>query len=127
MGGAVAAIESGYIRAEIQDSAFDYQRKIESGERIIVGVNRFQQQATEQIPSFRLDRQIEQTQIESLRQVRAGRDQNALKDRLTRLCETARGPENLMPAILDAAEHYATVGEISDALRSIFGEYTDGT
>jgi methylmalonyl-CoA mutase N-terminal domain/subunit len=126
MGGAVAAIENGYIRAEIQNSAFDYQRQIESGDRIIVGVNRFQQQQTS-IPTFRLDPLIEQTQIQRLREVRAGRDKTAVEDRLRRLQETARGPGNLMPAILDAAEHYATVGEISDAMRSIFGEYMDGT
>jgi methylmalonyl-CoA mutase N-terminal domain/subunit len=127
LGGAVAAIEKGYVRAQIQDAAVDYQRQVESGEQVIVGVNRFQQTAAQPIPTFRLDPRIEQTQISRLRELRAGRDQSALEDCLHRLRETASGSANLMPAILDAAEHYATVGEISDAMRSIFGAYTDGT
>jgi len=126
----VAAIENGYIRSQIQDSAFDYQRQVESGGRIIVGVNRFQMGTGEPgqaaIPTFRLDSRIEQGQIDRLREVRAGRDKSAVEDRLQRLKNTAHGSSNLMPAILDAAEHYATVGEISDAMRSIFGEYRDG-
>ncbi len=131
MGGAVPAIENGYIRGEIQNSAFDYQRQVESGERIIVGVNRFQMEQMHgpaSIPTFRLDPQVEQTADRTrLREVRTGRDQSAVADRLRRLRETALGPQNLMPAILDAAAHYATVGEISDAMRSTFGEYVDGT
>jgi methylmalonyl-CoA mutase N-terminal domain/subunit len=126
-GGAVAAIESGYVAAQIHNSAFDCQRQIESGERIIVGVNRFQMEGREQIPTFRLDPDSERTQIARLQEMRASRDQSKLEDRLRRLRETASSRENLMPAILDAAEHYATVGEISDAMRSIFGEYMAGT
>jgi len=129
MGGAVAAIENGYIRQEIQNSAFDYQREVESGERVVVGVNRFQMQDTRgkhtSIPVFHLDPRIKEIQIDRLRNLRATRDATAVEDRLRRLREVARGPANLMPAILDAAEHYATVGEISDAMRSIFGEYTE--
>ncbi len=128
MGGAVVAIEKGNIQTEIQNSAFDYQRSVESGEQIIVGVNRFQMAAEQKRTSipFRLDPRTEQTQIERLRGVRAGRDQSAVEDRLRRLKEATRGPENLMPSILDAAEHYATVEEISDAMRSILGEYRAG-
>jgi methylmalonyl-CoA mutase N-terminal domain/subunit len=131
MGGAVAAIENGFIRSEIQNAAFAYQRKVESGEQIVVGVNRFQMGTGESerasIAIFRLDPLIERTQLGHLGEVRASRDNSAVEDRLNRLRETARGSQNLMPAILDAAEHYATVGEISDAMRSIFGEYIDGT
>ena len=131
MGGAVSAIESGFIRGEIQNSAFEYQKRVESGEQIIVGVNRFQmrdgKQESGSIPTFRLDPSIEPAQVRRLREVRAGRNDSAVKDRLQRLRETASGSANLMPAILDAAEHYATVGEISDTMRSIFGEYMDGT
>jgi methylmalonyl-CoA mutase N-terminal domain/subunit len=130
MGGAVAAIENGYIRSEIQNAAFDYQRKVESGDQIVVGVNRYEMRDSEQkktsIPTFSLDPQNEQTQLDRLREMRAGRDSSAVEARLHKLRETARGPENLMPAILDAAEHYATVGEISAAMRSILGEYKDG-
>lgn len=130
MGGAIAAIENGYLGAEIQKSAFEFQQQVESGARIIVGVNRFQQAASgprSGIPVFRIDPSDEETQIERLRQVRAERDRTAVEDRLERLRETAQGSQNLMPAILDAAEHYATVEEISAVMRSIFGEYREGT
>ena len=129
MGGAVAAIERGYVGMEIQNASFDFQRQVESGERIVVGVNRYRMPDGHDVnvPGFRLDPSIEQTQIARLREMRAGRSQTAVEDRLHQLREAARGTENLMPAILNAAEHYATVGEISDAMRSIFGEYIAGT
>jgi methylmalonyl-CoA mutase N-terminal domain/subunit len=129
MGGAVAAIENGYMTGEIQSSAYAYQQSVESGQQVVVGVNRFRMEdrGGTPIPAFRLDPQIERTQIERLREMRAGRDQTAVEDRLHRLKETAQSSGNLMPAILDAAEHYATVEEISDAMRSIFGAYMAGT
>ncbi len=126
-GGALRAIESGYIQAEIQNAAFEFQKEVESGARIVVGVNRYvMPSGGNDIAIFRIDPALEQTQIHSLQAVRARRDEAAVEDRLKRLREAARGPENLMPAILDAAAHYATVGDISDALRSIFGEYREG-
>jgi len=131
MGGAVAAIERGYPQREIQNAAFEYQQRVETGQQVIVGVNRYRMQDGEQkgasVPGFRLDPRIEQTQVERLRELRAGRSATAVEDRLLRLRETARGSDNLMPAILAAAENYETVGEISAAMRSIFGEYTEGT
>jgi methylmalonyl-CoA mutase N-terminal domain/subunit len=128
MGGAVAAIENGYMTGEIQNAAFDYQQKVESGDQVVVGVNRFRmEEGGTPIPTFRLDPPIERTQIERLREMRAGRNQSAVEDRLHRLKETAQSSGNLMPAILDAAEHYATVEEISAAMRSIFGAYMAGT
>jgi methylmalonyl-CoA mutase N-terminal domain/subunit len=127
MGGALRAIETGYIQREIQNAAFDFQQDVESGKQIVVGVNRFKSdEGTDSIPTFRIDPQNEHTQIERLRELRAGRSQSTVEDRLHKLQAAAAGHGNLMPAILDAAKHYATVGEISDAMRSIFGVYTEG-
>jgi methylmalonyl-CoA mutase N-terminal domain/subunit len=125
MGGTLRAIESGYIQSEIQNAAYEYQREIEAGRRIVVGVNRFQQDEDRSIPTFRLDPALEQTQIDALRQVRASRSPSAVEECLTTLELAARNDSNLMPAIVAAAESYATVGEISGRLRSVFGEYRD--
>jgi methylmalonyl-CoA mutase, N-terminal domain len=126
MGGTLKAIETGYIQSEIQNAAYDYQRAIESGQRIIVGVNRFQQNDEHAIPTFRLDPELERSQVEKLRQVRASRSAASVSEKLDALENTARSGENLMPSILDAAGVYCTVGEISDRLRTVFGEYREG-
>jgi methylmalonyl-CoA mutase, N-terminal domain len=126
MGGTLRAIESGYVQGEIQSSAYAFQRAIENGERIIVGVNKFRMEGAP-VPAFRLDPALEQTQITRLRQVRASRAQPAVDCALARISEAARGTANLMPLILEAAENYATLGEISGALKDVFGEYTEGT
>jgi len=123
MGGALKAIEAGYIQNEIQNAAFDSQKAVESGEQIVVGVNRFQMEGENPIPTFRLDPTLERAQIERLRQVKASRNHTEVLEKLNRLEQTARGDSNLLPKILDAAEAYATVGEISDRLRAVFGEY----
>jgi methylmalonyl-CoA mutase N-terminal domain/subunit len=125
MGGALRAIEAGYIQNEIQNAAFAYQKAVESGEQIMVGVNRFQMEGENSIPTFRLDPALERAQIERLRQVRASRNQADVADKLSRLEQTARGAGNLLPLILDAAGACATVGEISDRLRVVFGEYRE--
>jgi methylmalonyl-CoA mutase N-terminal domain/subunit len=126
MGGTLRAIEEGYIQREIQNAAYEFQRAVERGERIIVGVNKFQMDEGAAIPTFRLDPALEAAQVARLRAVRAGRDQAAASASLAKIGEAARGTENLMPLIVQAAERYATVGEISDALRAVFGEYTEG-
>jgi methylmalonyl-CoA mutase N-terminal domain/subunit len=123
MGGALRAIEAGYIQNEIQNAAFDSQKAVESGEQIVVGVNRFQMEGENPIPTFRLDPTLEMAQIERLRQVKASRNQADVLEKLNRLEQTARGEENLLTPILDAAAVYATVGEMSDRLRVVFGEY----
>jgi methylmalonyl-CoA mutase N-terminal domain/subunit len=123
MGGALKAIEAGYIQNEIQNAAFDSQKAVESGEQIVVGVNRFQMEGENPIPTFRLDPTLEMAQIERLRQVKASRNHTDVVNKLDRLEQTARGEENLLPLILDAAAAYATVGEMSDRLRAVFGEY----
>ncbi|HEY8667771.1 MAG TPA: methylmalonyl-CoA mutase family protein, partial [Tepidisphaeraceae bacterium] len=122
MGGAVAAVESGYIRKEIENSAFAAQLAIERGEQVVVGVNRFRQEQ-QAIPTFRLDPALEAEQIERLREVRAGRSAAGLADALQEVEKAAAGERNLMPAILAAAQVYATIGEISDVLRKQFGEF----
>jgi len=124
-GGTLRAIETGYIQNEIQNAAYEYQRAIESAQRIVVGVNRFQQEDGRAVPTFRLDPALEQTQIASLREVRASRSQSLVAEKLAALEQAARGGDNLLPRILDAADAYATVGEISDRLRSVFGEYRE--
>jgi len=126
MGGTLLAIERGYVQKEIEQSAFEFQRSIETGERVIVGVNRFQMDAAAQIPTFRLDPALEAAQIASLRHVRATRSQSDVQARLRDVQDTARGTANLMPSILAAADAFATVGEISDAMKAVFGEYREG-
>jgi methylmalonyl-CoA mutase N-terminal domain/subunit len=125
MGGTLHAIETGYIQNEIQNSAYEYQRAIESGSRIVVGVNRFQQDEERAVPTFHLDPALELAQVERLRQVRASRSQSRVVEKLDALSRAASANDNLMPTILDAAGVYATVGEISDTLRAAFGEYRE--
>ena len=93
------------------------------GEHIVVGVNRFQMEEENPIPTFRLDPALERSQIERLRQLKASRNQTEVVESLNRLEQAARSDANLLPKILDAANAYATVGEISDRLRTVFGEY----
>jgi methylmalonyl-CoA mutase N-terminal domain/subunit len=125
LGGTLAALEQGYMRNEIQNSAYDYQRAIESGARIVVGVNRFEMPDEQSVPALRIDPALERAQVEKLRQVRASRSASAVEGALAVLEQAARGESNLIPPILDAAEAYATVGEISDRLRVVFGEYRE--
>jgi len=125
MGGTLAAIERGFIQSEIQNAAYKYQQAIERGEVVVVGVNRFRIDEKTNIPIFRLDPALEKLQIERLRRLRASRD-NARVDRtLAALESAARAADNLMPFILEAAEAAATVGEISDTMRKVFGEYRE--
>jgi methylmalonyl-CoA mutase N-terminal domain/subunit len=125
MGGTLRAIETGHIQNQIQNAAYEWQRGVESGARVIVGVNRFQQEESHAPAGFRLDPALEQRQIESVRQVRASRSQTAVTAKLAALEQSARGSDNLMPAIVEAAAAYATLGEIADVLRTVFGEYRE--
>jgi methylmalonyl-CoA mutase N-terminal domain/subunit len=123
MGGALAAIERGFVQREIQESAYRYQLEIEKGARVVVGVNRFT--AEEEVPLRRLkvDPAVQKTQIEQLRALRERRDGERVRNLLTRLRETAQGEGNLLPIILECVEAYATLGEICGVLREVFGEY----
>ncbi len=125
MGGMLAAIEKGFIQGEIQAAAYEYQKSVERGETVVVGVNRFRQPEEHTPPVFRTNPELERQQVERLRQMRASRDAGAVTSSLNRLEEAARGSANLMPPILAACEAYATVGEISDRLRRVFGEYRE--
>jgi methylmalonyl-CoA mutase, N-terminal domain len=125
MGGMLRAIEAGYVQQEIQKSAYDYQRAVDSGEQVVVGVNRFQTEGKRPIPTLRIDPQIERSQIARLKALRARRDSAKSQAALAEVERCARSEENLMPAILAAVESDATVGEISDALRRPFGEYQE--
>src|SRR6195952_4126346 len=123
MGGAVKAIEQDYIQQEIAKSAYEYQQAIESGEKVIVGVNRFTQQETPAENVFRVDDSIRKMQMDKLTVLKAERNNLVVKEALSQLTEAAKGSQNLMPYILTAVESYTTLGEIADSLRSVFGEY----
>jgi methylmalonyl-CoA mutase N-terminal domain/subunit len=125
LGGMLRAIETGYVQREIQESAYRYQRAIESQEEIVVGVNRFQLEAEQQVPLLRIDAALEQAQIERVRALRARRDAQAVEATLNKLEQAAGTAENLLPRILECVESYATVGEISNRLRRVWGEYRE--
>jgi methylmalonyl-CoA mutase N-terminal domain/subunit len=125
LGGMLQAIESGYVQKEIQKSAFEYQRAVETREQIVVGVNDFQAEEERQIPTLRIDPAMEREQVARLQALRNQRDSKKTKTALKELGRRAGGGENLLPAILAAVETYATVGEISDVLRQVFGEYQE--
>jgi len=125
MGGMVRAIESGYVQHEIQQSAYEYQKSIEAGERVVVGVNQYVDETVASPPLLRIDPEIERTQVERLAKLRARRDAARVEATLRAVEETARTDRNLLPPILDAVRAYATVGEISDALRRVLGEYQE--
>ncbi|HXH21144.1 MAG TPA: methylmalonyl-CoA mutase family protein [Dehalococcoidia bacterium] len=127
MGGAVAAIEAGYMQREIQEAAVQQQRQIESGERVIVGVNRFRDGEEAPKTIFRVNTELVTTQLERLARLRAQRDSAAAEAAVRRLAEAARGEDNLMPPILEAVRAYATLGEICGALRRTWGEYVPPT
>ncbi len=125
LGGTIAAIERGYQQYRIQESAYLVQRRIESGEQVVVGVNKFQDEAGATPPLQRIDPEGERRQVDALRRVRADRDPATWAATLTRLEEAARGDDNLMPALIEAVRAYATVGEISDRLRAVWGEHRE--
>jgi methylmalonyl-CoA mutase N-terminal domain/subunit len=125
LGGMLAAVESGYVQREIQDAAYAAQRAVESGEEVVVGVNRFAVAGEAPTPAQVIDPASERDQVARLARVRAERDGGRAAETLREVEQVARSTENLMPAILAAVEAYATVGEISDALRRVFGEYEE--
>ncbi len=126
-GGTLAAIEAGFQQRQIQESAYRVQQAIEAGDQVVVGVNRFRDEAGLSVPPpiQRIDPEGERRQIERVRRVRAERDDAVWEAALGRLEECARGGENLMPAMIDAVRAYATVGEISDRLRTAWGEHRE--
>jgi methylmalonyl-CoA mutase N-terminal domain/subunit len=123
MGGSVAAIEQGFIQEEIAKSAYEYQRQIENGEKIIVGVNKFQTEASNSIPVFKVDENVQTVQVEKLKILKSKRDNSKVAASLQSLHQKAVSGQNLMPAVVEAVENYCTLGEIADELRKVFGEY----
>jgi len=123
MGGAAAANEKGSIQREIQASAYQYQREIERGERVVVGLNRFQVQEEKPKNLLRVDPALRLSQIEKLKKMKSRRDQRLVTEALSALKKAAEGKDNLMEPILRAVKAYATLGEICDTLRQVFGEY----
>jgi methylmalonyl-CoA mutase N-terminal domain/subunit len=125
LGGTLRAIEQGYIQQEIQNAAYDFQQGVDRQENIVVGVNRFQTEGEKSVPVLRIDEALEGRQVERLRALRQRRDKTKWESAIRNIEDAARGEQNLMPHIIRAVESYCTVGEISDALRRVFGEHQE--
>jgi methylmalonyl-CoA mutase N-terminal domain/subunit len=123
MGGSVSAIEEGYMQNEIATSSYKYQKDIESQEKVIVGVNKFTVEEEVAPPSFKIDDNIRVQQTEKLNKLRAERDNNLVKANIAKLEQASKDGSNVMPHIIEAVESLATLGEIADTFRSVFGEY----
>lgn len=123
MGGAVAAVEAGYIQKEIAEASYRYQTQIERNEKIIVGVNKYLETETSDTPLLKVDDSIRKLQAEKIAKIKKDRNNEKVNQLLKQLEENAKGTQNLMPIIIEAVEAYATLGEISDVLRNVFGEY----
>ncbi|MDP9308761.1 MAG: methylmalonyl-CoA mutase family protein, partial [Actinomycetota bacterium] len=123
LGGAVAAVEQGFVQREIEQAAFAYTQQVEAGEKVIVGVNKYAEQESEQIELHRLDPEAERRQLERTARVRAERNSEEAAAALERVRETARGEANLLPPMRQALRARCTVGEICNALRDEFGMY----
>ncbi len=125
MGGTLAAIEAGFQQSEIQDAAFQWQSEVDSGQRVVVGVNRFTSGESAHADIMKIDPALQAQQVERLQNLRRERDDKQVQSALERLKNTAATSDNLMPPIIECVESLCTLGEISDALRSVFGEYSD--
>ena len=126
LGGAVAAIENGFYHRQIQESAYRHQQLVESGDRVIVGINRFTETAQQPVEILRMSVELEAEQVRGLSEVRAGRDQDRVDRALAALKAAAGGRDNLLPLMREALAHYATIGEVAGTLRSVFGVYRPG-
>ena len=125
LGGTLRSIEQGYIQQEIQNAAYDFQQGVDRLENVVVGVNRFQTEGEKAVPVLRIDEALEGRQVERLRALRQRRDKAQWESAIHSVEDAARNNQNLMPHIIHAVESYCTVGEISDALRKVFGEYQE--
>ena len=121
----ILALERGYVQQEIQNAAYEYQQQVDREEAVVVGVNRFALEEEKPIPIQRIDEALERKQVDRLRALRARRDPGPWQASLRDVEDAARSGENLMPRILAAVEANATVGEISDTMRTVFGEYKE--
>jgi len=125
MGGIFRAIESGYPQKEIADAAYKYQRELDTGVKTIVGVNKYNTEGEVAIPTLKIEEEVETGQIEKLRELKRKRNDKAVQERLSGIVAAARNGDNLMPSIIDAVREYATLGEICDIFREVYGVYRD--
>ncbi|HJY62657.1 MAG TPA: methylmalonyl-CoA mutase family protein, partial [Ignavibacteria bacterium] len=123
MGGAVKCIETGYQADEIAKSAYEFEKEIEENRRVIVGINRFEEDDDEKVPLLKIDDSIQKKQVEILHEVKKSRDNDKVKKSLTELQNAAETNVNILPYILQCVESYASIGEISNSLRNVWGEY----
>jgi methylmalonyl-CoA mutase N-terminal domain/subunit len=126
MGGIIRAVEEQYPQKEIGESAYRYQREVEQGDRLIVGVNAFKTKNGAPIPLLHIDEQVHHDQVARLKALKARRDPAAVKTALDKVEAAARGTDNLMPPVLEAVKAWATLGEVSDVFRKVWGEYREG-
>src|SRR5690606_22592486 len=125
LGGIIPAIESGFIQSEIQKSAYKFEKEMEAGKRIIVGVNKFQTEEKEYSDILKIDAKAQEDQIKFLNKVKSERNNDEVQKKLSNLKKAAEGNDNLMPFILEAVKAYASVGEICNKMREVFGEYKE--
>ena len=125
LGGMIEAINSGYVQSEIQKAAYKYEKEFESGERVVVGVNKYQSPQEENPDLLKIDMKVQKEQIKLLSKVKAERNNDDVKSKIQELKNAAEGNSNLIPYIIEAVKTYATIGEISNALREVFGEYKE--
>ena len=125
LGGMIEAINSGYVQSEIQKAAYKYEKEFESGERVVVGVNKYQSPQEENPDLLKIDMKVQKEQIKLLTKVKAERNNEDVKSKIQELKNAAEGNSNLIPYIIEAVKTYATIGEISNALREVFGEYKE--
>jgi methylmalonyl-CoA mutase N-terminal domain/subunit len=125
MGGMLKAIERGYVQQEIQNAAYEFQKSVDSKEQVLVGVNAFTVEHEKPVSLQKIDPELERRQVERLRAFRAKRDQEKAAAAMRKVDETARAGGNLVPVIVEAVEANATVGEICNTMRKIFGEYKE--
>lgn len=124
LGGSVACVETGWFREQIAKSSYAYQQRVENGEQIVVGVNRYTSQQAEQVPDIlKMNSELEQKQVAALQQLRASRDAKKVTELLQRIDAACRSNENIVPLVIEAVEVYATLGEIADVFRNVWGEY----
>ena len=125
LGGALKAIERGYIQREIAHSAYDYQRAVDFGEQTVVGVNKFTTKDEHEPEILAIGVKTERKQVDRLKKLKRERDNQRVTEVLHRVRDVAKGGENILPVLIEAVKTYATVGEISDTLREVFGEYRE--
>ncbi len=125
MGGMTEAIEAGFVQTEIQKSAYKYEMEIEENEKIIVGVNKYQIKESEHKDLLKIDIKVQEEQIKFLKKIRSERNNELVNSNLSALRKAAEGSDNLMPPILEAVRNYASIGEICNTMRSVFGEYKE--